>query len=58
MRTRAPKITSRQQGKPHGDQSQSYLCISVDVLIESLECINIELHQLPQEVKVTLEHIP
>lgn len=37
---------------------EPHLCIRVDVFIESLECIYIELHQLPQEVKVALEHIP
>lgn len=35
-----------------------YLCVSVDVFIESLECVDIELHQLSQKVKVALEHIP
>ena len=37
---------------------EPYLCIGVDVFIESLERIDIELHQLPQEVKVALEDIP
>lgn len=43
--------TTEPKGKP-------YLCISVDIFIESLECINVELHQLSQEVKVALEYIP
>lgn len=37
---------------------EPYLCISVDIFIESLECIDVELHQLSQEVKVALEYIP
>lgn len=39
-------------------KGEPYLCISVDIFIESLECINVELHQLSQEVKVALEYIP
>lgn len=39
-------------------QGPGHLCISVDVFVESLERVNIELHQLPEEVKVALEHVP
>lgn len=36
---------------------QPYLRVSVDVLIESLECIDVEFHQLPQEIKVALQYV-
>lgn len=55
LRVRGPGLWTPQTPRSTGS---SYLCISVDVLIESLECINIEFHQLSQEVKVTLEYIP
>lgn len=46
------------QFEPQGAAFKNiYLLICVDVLVEPLECINIEFHQLSQKVKVTLKHI-
>lgn len=54
-----PKLTdSWYFSQQHGALDEPYLCISVDIFIESLECIDVELHQLSQEIKVALEYIP
>jgi hypothetical protein len=54
-----PKLTdSWYFSQQHGALDKPYLCISVDIFIESLECIDVELHQLSQEIKVALEYIP
>lgn len=54
-----PKLTdSWYFNQQHGALVEPYLCISVDIFIESLECIDVELHQLSQEIKVALEYIP
>ena len=36
----------------------SYLLLCVDVFVEPLEGVDVELHEFPQQVKVTLQHIP
>ena len=54
-----PKLTdSWYFSQQHGALDKPYLCISVDIFIESLECIDVELHQLSPEIKVALEYLP